>query len=217
MRYTTLLYVIALSAAWVSCSQPNAKIKEQAPPQNITLEPLPGESIATFAAGCFWCSEEIFESLKGVRDAVSGYAGGKAEDADYEKVSSGQTDHAESVQVYYDSSVISYALITAAFFDGHDPTTLNRQGPDSGTQYRSIAFYRNEREKQIILEEIRRIDSSGVHASGIVTQVIPFTAFYPAESYHQNYIEHHPDDPYVKSVSIPRFEKFKREFEKRKP
>ena len=217
MRYTSFLIVIALSVLWNSCTQPNGKIKEQTPPQNIILEPLPGESVATFAAGCFWCSEEIFESLKGVRDAISGYAGGKADDATYEAVSSGRTDHAESVQVYYDSSVISFALITAAFFDGHDPTTLNRQGPDSGTQYRSIAFYRNEAEKQIILEEIRRIDSSGIHPSNIVTQVIPFTAFYPAEPYHQNYIEHNPDDPYVKAVSKPRFEKFKREFEKREP
>ncbi len=177
-----------------------------------TLELQQGENVATFASGCFWCAEGIFQSLVGVREVISGYAGGDAADANYEAVSSGSTNHAESVQVYYDTSAISFQQLTSAFFAGHDPTTLNQQGPDRGTQYRSIAFYRNDAEKQIIMDEMNKLDSSGIYHKPIVTQVVPFTAFYPAEGYHQDYIEHHPGEPYVRSVSIPRFEKFKREF-----
>ena len=213
MNHTTFLYFFIISVILLSCAQPNGKTKDQAANEPIKLEPLPDEAVATYAAGCFWCTEEIFESLLGVREVIPGYAGGKAEDADYDKVSSGATDHAESVQVYYDPVVLPYKRLTEAFFAGHDPTTLNRQGPDAGRQYRSIAFYRNEEEKQIILNEIHRIDSSGMYPDKVITEVTPFTTFYPAEAYHQNYITHHPNDPYVRGVSIPRFEKFKKQFE----
>ena len=170
------------------------------------------EAIADFAEGCFWHAEIVFQSLVGVRDAVSGYAGGKDKHPDYEKVSAGTTGHAETVQVYYDPAKISFATLVAAFFASQDPTQLNRQGPDIGTQYRSIAFYRNQEEKKIIDDEIKRLTAAGKYAGKIVTQVLPFTAFYPAESYHQEYILHHPDNPYVQQVSLPDFVRFKNSF-----
>ncbi len=170
------------------------------------------EAVATFAEGCFWHSEIVFQSLVGVRDAVSGYAGGQTSDPTYESVSSGQTGHAEAVQVYYDPTKISYETLVAAFFASMDPTTLNRQGNDVGTEYRSIAFYRNEKEKQVILAEIKRLTDSKKYSGKIVTEVVPFTKFYPAESYHQEYISNNPGNSYVQHVSIPDFIKFKKEF-----
>ena len=173
---------------------------------------MPNEAVATFAEGCFWHTEIVFQSLVGVRDAVSGYAGGKDKNPDYESVSSESTGHAESVQVYYDPSKISFETLVKAFFASHDPTTLNRQGNDVGPQYRSIAFYRNEKEKQIIENEINQLNASKKYNNKIVTEVKELSKFYPAEKYHQEYIYHHPDNPYVKNVSIPDFLKFKKEF-----
>jgi peptide-methionine (S)-S-oxide reductase len=173
---------------------------------------LPNEAVATFSEGCFWHTEIVFQSLVGVRDAVSGYAGGTDTNPDYEKVSSGETGHAESVNVYYDPTKISFETLVKAFFASHDPTQLNGQGNDEGTQYRSIAFYRNEKEKEIIDEEIKRLKEEKKYSSPIVTEVKPFMKFYPAEDYHQEYILHHPDNPYVQHVSIPDFERFRREF-----
>lgn len=186
----------------------------QSQPVNIPAKdagkPSPNEAVAYFAEGCFWHAEIVFQSLVGVRDAVSGYAGGSDKHPDYEKVCSGTTGHAESVQVFYDPSKISYATLVSAFFASMDPTELNRQGPDEGTQYRSIVFYRNDDEKKIIDEEIAR--DSKKYRSKIVTQVLPFTSFYPAESYHQEYIKNHPDNPYVEHVSIPDWLEFKKTF-----
>ncbi|HEV8285482.1 MAG TPA: peptide-methionine (S)-S-oxide reductase MsrA [Chitinophagaceae bacterium] len=170
------------------------------------------EAVATFAEGCFWHTEIVFQSLVGIRDAVSGYAGGSDAHPDYEKVSSGETGHAESVQVYYDPSKISFETLVKAFFASHDATQVNRQGNDVGTQYRSIAFYRNEKEKQIIEAEIKRLTDEKKFSGKIVTEIKPYTKFYPAEDYHQEYILHHPENPYVQHVSIPDFEKFKKEF-----
>jgi peptide-methionine (S)-S-oxide reductase len=170
------------------------------------------ESVATFSEGCFWHAEIVFQSLVGVRDAVSGYAGGTDTKPDYEKVSTGTTGHAETVQVYYDSTKISYPTLVAAFFASMDPTEVNRQGNDVGTEYRSIAFYRNEKEKQIIEAEIKRITDAKTYRDKIVTEVVPYTKFYPAEDYHQEYIYYHPDNSYVRYVSIPEFLKFKKEF-----
>lgn len=207
-----LFSCLCLSVAFSCNRRPdNAIIASNSNP--VSIAPQDEESVATFASGCFWCAEEIFQSLPGVREVISGYAGGTAEDASYDKVSRGETDHAESVQVYYDSTVITFDLLVDAFFDGHDPTTINQQGPDVGRQYRSIAFYRNELEKDIIQNEILHRDTSGVYESPIITEVTAFTAFYPAEAYHQDYISNNPDDPYVRSVSKPRFEKFKESYE----
>ncbi|MBE7169942.1 MAG: peptide-methionine (S)-S-oxide reductase MsrA [Williamsia sp.] len=201
-----LLMVTTLSA----CAQSGSK-KFSAPAatrQNASAH----EAVATFAEGCFWHSEIVFQSLAGVRDAVSGYAGGTDKNPDYEKVSSGETGHAEAVQVYYDSSVVSFETLVKAFFASQDPTTLNRQGNDVGTQYRSVAFYRNEKEKEIIDAEIKRLTDMKKYRDKIVTEVKPLTKFYPAEDYHQEYISHNPDNPYVQNVCIPEFLEFKREF-----
>lgn len=204
-----LIYATGISLiAFISCAQN----KNLTIPLGIKQNPSANEAIATFAEGCFWHSEIVFQSLLGVRDAISGYAGGIDENPDYEKVSSGKTGHAETVQIYYDPSKISFETLVSAFFASHDPTTLNRQGNDIGTQYRSIAFYRNEKEKQLITEEIKRITNSKKYSNRIVTEIIPFTKFYPAEDYHQEFIYYHPDNPYVQNVSIPDFLKFKKEF-----
>ncbi len=173
---------------------------------------VPGEQVATFAEGCFWHSELIFQSLVGVRDAVSGYAGGTTKYPSYEDVETGTTGYAESVDVFYDSSKITYATLVKAFFASQDPTTPDRQGNDVGTQYRSIAFYRTPAEKQIIEAEIKRLTDAKVYADPIVTQVVPFTKFYPAEDAHQEYIYYHASNPYVAHVCIPEWLTFKKTF-----
>ncbi|MEO7524286.1 MAG: peptide-methionine (S)-S-oxide reductase MsrA, partial [Ferruginibacter sp.] len=171
-------------------------------------EPFKNEVVASFAEGCFWHAEIVFQSLVGVRDAVSGYAGGNDPDPDYESVAGGETGHTETVNVYYDPARISYETLVAAFFASMDPTTLNRQGNDAGTEYRSVAFYRNEKEKQVVHAEIARINASKKYNSKVVTEVVPFTKFYPAENYHQEYILNNPDNSYVQHVSIPDFIEF---------
>jgi peptide-methionine (S)-S-oxide reductase len=193
-----------------SCVQ--SQNKELVIPQGSTIKPAGKESIATFAEGCFWHAEIVFQSLAGVRDAVSGYAGGTDTNPDYEKVSTGTTGHAETVQVYYDSSKISFKTLVDAFFASLDPTQLNRQGNDVGTEYRSIIFYRNENEKKIVDAAIKQLIDSKKYKSRIVTEVVPFKAFYRAEDYHQEYIYHNPGNSYVRIVSIPEFVRFKEEF-----
>jgi peptide-methionine (S)-S-oxide reductase len=194
---------------FASCAQPQSSAKIFAGSKEKASA---NEAVATFAEGCFWHTEIVFQSLNGVRDAVSGYAGGTDTNPDYEKVSSGETGHAESVQVYYDPSKISFETLVKAFFASHDPTEVNRQGNDVGTQYRSIAFYRNEKEKQIIEAEIKRITDEKKYSGKIATEVKSYAKFYPAEDYHQEYILHHPDNPYVQNVSIPDFQRFRKEF-----
>ena len=206
----SLFSTIICIVCFISCAQTQSNSVKI--PHAIKQKPTANEAVATFAEGCFWHSEIVFQSLEGVRDAVSGYAGGHSTSPDYESVASGETGHAETVQVYYDPSKISYETLVAAFFASMDPTTLNRQGNDRGTEYRSIAFYRNEKEKQAIEAEIKRINVSGKYKSKIVTEVTAFSKFYPAEEYHQEYIYLHPGNPYVANVSIPDFIKFKSSF-----
>ena len=195
----------------INCQQRPASASDTAKDTSPAKLPVlqPGEAVATFAAGCFWCTEAQFESLRGVRDAVSGYAGGELANPTYEQVGSGQTGHAEAIQVYYDPAVVSYKTLVSAFFIGHDATSLNRQGPDVGTQYRSIAFYRTPSEKATIEAAIRQENASGRYSRPIVTQVEPFKVFYPAEVYHQGYYYDHPNDLYVRTVSTPKVEKFR--------
>lgn len=210
MYIRTLFAFLVSTVALTSCAQrSNADLKI---PTAVSSTPAKGEAVATFAEGCFWHSEIVFQSLLGVRDAVSGYAGGTDTHPDYEKVSTGETGHAETVQVYYDPSIINYQTLVQAFFASQDPTELNRQGNDEGTQYRSIAFYRNDNEKQIINSEIARLTKEGKYKDKIVTQVMPYTKFYPAEDYHQEYIAHHPTQSYVQYVSIPDFNHFRSTF-----
>ncbi|AUD07306.1 peptide-methionine (S)-S-oxide reductase MsrA [Spirosoma pollinicola] len=174
----------------------------------------PGEAVATLAGGCFWAVQEEMQSLKGVRKAVSGYAGGDLEYPTYEQVGTDQTGHAEAVQIYYDPKVISYDILLNAFFAGHDATQLNRQGPDIGKHYRSAAFYRSPSEKARIEAAIQRENTSGHHQGKVVTQVVPFAAFYPAEVYHQDYYRTNPYNMYLQLVSKPKVETFRERMEK---
>ena len=171
--------------------------------------PKPGEAVATFAGGCFWAQEEGFDQLRGVREVISGYSGGKTKNPTYEEVSTDETDHAETVQVYYDPKVISYADLLTAFFAGHDPTTLNRQGPDAGRDYRSVAFYRTPAEKTEIEAAIKEVNAAKHYNGPVVTEVVPFKVFYPAEGYHQNYCKLNPNQPYIRSVSLPKVQKLR--------
>ena len=205
-----LFALIITVATFTSCAQPQAP--KVTIPTAAKEKPSAHEAIATFSEGCFWHAEIVFQSLVGVRDVVSGYAGGTDTHPDYQKVSTGRTGHAETVQVYYDSTKISFETLVKALFASMNPTELNRQGNDAGTEYRSIAFYRNEKEKQIIEAEIKRITDAKKYKNKIVTEVVAFSKFYPAEDYHQEYIANNPDNPYVRGVSIPEFLKFKKEF-----
>ncbi len=208
MLLSSGVFVTACASKKVADNANQSTVKDTSPAKLPELQP--GEAVATFAAGCFWCAEEEFELLRGVRDAVSGYAGGEPENPTYEQVSTDKTGHAEAVQVYYDPEVIPYDTLVKAFMYAHDPTTLNRQGPDVGTQYRSIAFYRTPAEKASIEAAISRFNSTGEHSDPVVTQVVPFRAFYPAEVYHQGYYRTHLDEFYVQTVSTPKVEKFKK-------
>lgn len=187
-------------------------VKVDAQTKPISLIPPKGKAIAAFAEGCFWCSEHIFESVVGVEKVISGYAGGTTKNPTYEQVSAENTGHAESVLVYYDPSKVSFESLVNVFFASHDPTTKDQQGPDHGSSYRSIAFYFNADEKLTIEKTIRNFELSKAFKKKIVTEVLPIKVFYQAEDYHQDYIEHNPENPYVSSVSIPRFEQFKKKF-----
>jgi peptide methionine sulfoxide reductase msrA/msrB len=159
---------------------------------------------AYFAAGCFWCVEGVFESIKGVREAISGYAGGNTANPTYEEVGHGNTGHAEAVEVIYDSTVVSFADLVKVYFACQDPTQVNGQGPDHGAAYRSIAFYQNAAEQKIIRDYIAMLTQSGKYSKPIASEVTPFVKFWPAEDYHQNYIQNHPENPYVQNESLPR-------------
>lgn len=168
---------------------------------------------ATFAGGCFWCTEAYFERVKGVKYVVSGYSGGTSPNPTYKQVSAGKTDHAESVQLYYDPEVVSYKDLLKVFFATMDPTQLNRQGPDVGAQYRSIVFYHNKRQQDQAQDYIRQLEESGEYNSPVVTTVEPYRQFYQAENYHQDYYRINPNDPYVRSVTRPKVKKFEKEFQ----
>ncbi len=168
---------------------------------------------AVLGGGCFWGMEAVFKRVNGVKNVVAGYSGGSAATASYEVVSAGRTGHAESVKITYDPSKISYSDLLRIFFSvAHDPTELNRQGPDQGTQYRSVIFYSNEDQKQIALAYIHQLNSAKIFRAPIVTQVVPLKAFYPAEAYHQNYLALHPSDPYVVYNDLPKLQKLQQEF-----
>jgi peptide-methionine (S)-S-oxide reductase len=167
---------------------------------------------ATLAAGCFWCVEAVFDDLEGVTDVVSGYSGGHKENPTYAEVCTGETGHAEVVQITFDPKIISYADILRVFFTVHDPTTLNRQGNDVGTQYRSAIFYHNPEQKRTA-EEIRdEIAAAGIYDDPIVTEITPFDRFWPAEDYHQEYFANNPNQPYCAAVVAPKVAKFRRKY-----
>jgi peptide-methionine (S)-S-oxide reductase len=167
---------------------------------------------ATLGGGCFWCLEAVFELLNGVTKVVSGYAGGTIANPTYEQVCTGATGHAEVVQVSFDSAIVSFGDILDGFFASHDPTTLNRQGADVGSQYRSIILYQGAEQKQLALEHIRRLNEAGIWNKPIVTQVVPLETFYPAEDYHQGYFRGNPGQGYCQAVVSPKVAKFRKAF-----
>ena len=182
------------------------------PALDAPLASAKGEQTAVLAGGCFWGVEAVFEHVKGVKNVKSGYSGGPAAAAQYGKVSTGQTGHAESVRITYDPSKISYGQLLKVFFSvAHDPTELNRQGPDTGTQYRSAIFYSNDEQKRIADAYIDQLNKAKVFGGPIVTQVGPLESFYEAEGYHQDYLANHPDEPYIVINDIPKVENLRKQ------
>jgi len=216
MKYLKLGILLAIALFTTSCE---SKIKNKTEPakevvlvEKYSKQDLQDYETAYFASGCFWCVEAIFESVKGVKEVISGYSGGTEENPTYEQVGYGKTSHAEAVEVYYNPKEISYFELVQVFFGSHDPTSLNQQGPDRGTQYRSIAFYKNPEEKKIIETYMAALEESGMYQDPIVTEVTAFSKFYDAEDYHQDYERKNPNNSYVRNVSIPRLNRFKKNF-----
>lgn len=205
------LFAILISACNSNGQSNNTKNQTDL---KMDLTPPKGEAVAAFAEGCFWCSEHIFEAVVGVNDVISGYAGGTTLNPTYDLVNTETTGHGETVLVYYDPKVITYDELVKVFFASHDPTTPNQQGPDKGSSYRSILFYQTPAEKEIAMNEIKQISASDRFPKSLVTELKHLDAFYKAEDYHQDYINSGKGrmNPYVKGVSIPRYEKFKREY-----
>ena len=184
-----------------------------APAVDVSAATAKGPQTAVFAGGCFWGVEAVFRHVKGVTSSVSGYAGGAASTADYESVSSGTTGHAESVKVTYDPAQVSYGQLLKVFFSvAHDPTQLNRQGPDSGTQYRSVIFTTTDDQKRVAQAYVAQLDRAKIFGRGIVTDVVALPAFYPAEAYHQNYLALHPTQPYIVYNDLPKLANLKAQF-----
>jgi len=201
----------ALAAVFAGCALSAAQVPAPA------LDAAPGAkgdtAVAVLAGGCFWGMEAVFERVRGVADVTSGYAGGSRQDAQYETVSTGRTGHAESVRITYDSSQISYGKLLQVFFAvAHDPTELNRQGPDWGTQYRSAIFYANPEQKRVAEAYIQQLTAAKVFRSPIVTRVTALDQFYPAEEYHQDFIRRHPDNSYVIFNDLPKLEQLHKKF-----
>lgn len=206
----TLFTILGFSA--ISCQSKTKSEQKQEIIAELTPNELQQYETAYFASGCFWCVEAIFESVKGVKEVVSGYSGGKEKNPTYEDVGYGRTTHAEAVEVYYDPKLVSFETLVKVFFGSHDPTTLNRQGPDKGAQYRSIAFYKNDSEKKIINDYISQLQKEKVYSAPIVTEVKSFKIFYNAEDYHQDYEKNNPNNSYILNVSVPRLKRFQAKF-----
>jgi peptide-methionine (S)-S-oxide reductase len=183
------------------------------PAVDIPASAAQGQQTAVLAGGCFWGVEAVFEHLKGVTDVVSGFAGGDKSTAQYETVSTGRTGHAESVKITYDPSQITYGQLLKVYFSGaHNPTELNRQGPDTGTQYRSAIFYMNDDQKKVAEAYIQQLENAKVFSRRIVTQVVPFRGFYAAESYHQHFLDRNPNNPYIMYNDLPKLEQLKKQY-----
>ncbi len=201
LKLTLIAFTILFIASCGNSRQEQAKAK--------LIVPKETEQVATFAGGCFWSIQEGFTELKGVSKATSGYSGGKTKNPTYQEVSAEETGHAEAVQVIYDPNVISFTQLVEAFLYMHDPTQLNRQGPDIGTSYRSVAFYRTADEKKQIENAIAKFKAAKFSTEAIVTEISAFDVFYPAEEYHQNYYRKHPTDGYIQNVCGPKLTKLR--------
>jgi peptide-methionine (S)-S-oxide reductase len=201
-----LVFVARHDSASAATALPDPAVDEKLAPQK-------GRAKIVLAGGCFWGMQEIFEHVKGVNHVTAGYSGGTKKNPTYEEVSSGETGHAESVEIDYDPSKITLGTLLKVFFSvAHDPTELNRQGPDSGTQYRSAIFFRSEDQQRIAQAYINQLDDTKLFSRRIVTQILPFQAFYQAEGYHQDYAAQHPDNPYIASFDLPKVKHLQQEF-----
>jgi peptide-methionine (S)-S-oxide reductase len=217
MQTSSVRFALILLALLIGATACNAKASPAAavpaPAVDAARATAPGQQTAVLSGGCFWGIQAVFQHVKGVLSATSGYSGGSSKTAEYETVSSGETGHAESVQIVYDPSKITYGELLRVFFSvAHDPTQLNRQGPDEGTQYRSSIFYGNDEQKRIAEAYIAQLDQAKIFPQRIVTQVVPLKAFYPAEAYHQNYAALHPNQPYIVYNDAPKVEHLRQEF-----
>jgi peptide-methionine (S)-S-oxide reductase len=211
MSALLLMVTIAGVAACNAGERPAANIPS--PAVDAALATAKAQQTAVVAGGCFWGIQAVFQHVKGVISATSGYSGGAASTAEYELVSNGDTGHAESVRITYDPSQITYGQLLRVFFSvAHDPTQLDRQGPDTGTQYRSSIFYANDEQKRIAEAYIAQLDKAKVYPPAIVTQVVALKAFYPAEAYHQDYAAHHPDNPYIVYNDAPKVANLRQQF-----
>ncbi|WP_072356952.1 peptide-methionine (S)-S-oxide reductase MsrA [Chitinophaga sancti] len=212
-RYSLLSCLLAIT--FLACAQ--SKQKENVPGDQKVAKNEKVET-ATFGGGCFWCTEAQFQYLDGVLKVESGFSGGTVANPSYEEVCTGTTGHAEVIQVTYDPAKVSYDELLKAFWTAHDPTQLNRQGNDVGTQYRSVIFYHNEEQRKLAEEYKVKLDKSGAYDKPVVTEIAPFTKFYKAEDYHQNYYKENGEQPYCHFVIAPKLEKFKKVFkDKLKP
>ena len=211
-RYA-VIFLSSLLGATACNAKANAAAAIPAPVVDAPRAPAPASETTVFAGGCFWGVQAVFQHVKGVISATSGYSGGSSKTAEYETVSTGETGHAESVQVVFDPSQITYGELLRVFFSvAHDPTQLNRQGPDEGSQYRSAIFYTSDQQKNIAKAYVAQLDQAKVFSRPIVTQVVPLQAFYPAEAYHQNYAALHPNQPYIVFNDAPKVAHLQQEF-----
>jgi peptide-methionine (S)-S-oxide reductase len=206
-------FAVTLSLLTVACNAESLEHGPIVPPTaDVPLATSPGRATAVFAGGCFWGTQAVFERVKGVISTAAGYSGGSAGTANYADVSAETTDHAESVEVVYDPSRLTYGQLLRVFFTIHDPTTLNRQGPDSGTSYRSAIFYANDDQKRIADAYIAQLDAAHAWKHKIVTQVVPLKAFYRAEEYHQDYALKNPNNPYIMVCDRPKITTLKADY-----
>jgi peptide-methionine (S)-S-oxide reductase len=203
----------AIGISLLLCSHALFAAEGAFPEPAIDVQPAPGKQTAVLAGGCFWCTEAVFEIMEGVEDVISGYTGDTKETAKYDIVSTGRTRHAEAILITYDPGKTSFGQLLKIFFSvAHDPTTLNRQGPDVGPQYRSAIFYVNEEQKRVAEAYIKQINEARVYRSPIVTELVPLEKFYTAEGYHQDYAVRNRSNPYIVNVSDPKVEKLKKMF-----
>ena len=208
-----VLCIMLLLGVLMSFNSAGAAVVVPNPTVDAPLDKAKGEQTAILAGGCFWGIQAVFQHVRGVTNSTSGYSGGSANTAEYETVSTGSTGHAESVKITYDPSLVSYGQILQVFFSvAHDPTELNRQGPDTGSQYRSVIFFASEEQRKIAQAYISQLEKAKVFARPIVTQVAPLKAFYAAEGYHQNYATLHPDNPYIAINDAPKVDHLRQQF-----
>jgi peptide-methionine (S)-S-oxide reductase len=215
--YKTLVFLLlAALVSLISCNAFSGKNSDAAKmaegPAKPDMTAYGKLDTATFASGCFWCVEAIFESLKGVKEAESGYAGGNTKNPIYEEVCSHTTGHTETVQIYYDPKIITYQTLLEVYFASQDPTQVNGQGPDRGDSYRSVIFYRTDAERMAAETYKKQLNESGRYTKPIAVIIEPHKIFYKAEAYHQDYEKNHPENPYVQNVSIPRINRMKAQF-----